>query len=223
MLKLSIGRISSGEIIYLDLIESRNIFISYFKTEQLDAILMNISEYAENAENTKLYIAADSKYKSYFIDTDTNINGCQTYFFDKPFRSTLKNKTDFINALHKEYTSRKRAKIKKETSNKIIVIIDNIWNIIQNISKSSGSKLIELLSNSYMAEINFVIASPKSYYNLFNQIIQPVHVKNLKIDNYQYISDNGIKNIGAEIIYNSDELIFLKYHNSMELNRLYKI
>lgn len=219
MLKLGIGRVSSGEIIYLDLIQSRNIFISYFKTEQLDVILKNISEYAGKSEYTKLYIASDSKYKGYFIDPNTKINGCKTYFFDKPFRSTLKNKSDFINALYKEYTSRKRVKKKKEISNQIIVIIDNIWNIIQNISKSSGSKLIELLSKSYFVEINFIIASPTSYYNLFNQIIQPVYGK----DNHRYVSDNGIKNIGAEIIYNSDELIFLKYHNSMELNRLYKI
>jgi hypothetical protein len=219
MLKLSIGRISNGEIVYLDLIQSRNIFISYFKSEQLDDIFKMISEYAGNSGNTKLFIASDSKYKSYFIDPNTKINGCQTYFFDKPFRSTLKNKSDFINALYKEYTSRKRAKKKKEISNQIIVIIDNIWNIIQNISKSSGSKLLELLSNSYLVEINFVIASPTSYYNLFNQIIQPSYGK----DDYQFDSNNTIKNIGAEIIYNSDELIFLKYHNSMELNRLYKI
>jgi hypothetical protein len=92
MLKLSIGRISNGEIVYLDLIQSRNIFISYFKSEQLDDILRNISEYAGNSGNTKLFIASDSKYKSYFIDPNTKINGCQTYFFDKPFRSTLKNK-----------------------------------------------------------------------------------------------------------------------------------
>lgn len=219
MLKLGIGRVSSGEIVYLDLIESRNIFISYFKTEQLDVILKNISEYAGKSENTKLYIASDSRYKGYFIYPNIEVNKSQTYFFDKPFRSTLKNKSEFINALHKECNSRKRNKKSKETSNQIIVIIDNIWNIIQNISKSSGSKLLELLSNSYLVEINFVIASPTSYYNLFNQIIQPMYGK----DNHRFVSDNGIKNIGAEIIYNSDELIFLKYHNSMELNRLYKI
>lgn len=219
MLKLSIGRVSSGGIVFLDLIQSRNIFISYFKTEQLDAILKNVSEYAGNYDNTKLYIASDSRCKGYFIDAITKINGCQTYFFDKPFRSTLKNKSDFINALHKEYTSRKKAKKRKVISNQIIVIIDNIWNIIQNISKSSGSKLIELLSNSYMVEINFIIASPTSYYNLLNQIIRPANGK----DNHRYDLDDGIKNIGAEIIYNSDELIFLKYFNSMELNRLYKI
>lgn len=218
MLKLSIGRVSSGEIVYLDLIQSRNIFISYFKTEQLDDILKNISEYTGNNDNTKLYIASDSRYKDYFIYPNIEVNRCQTYFFDKPFRSTLINKSDFINALYKEYTSRKRTKI-KEISNQIIVIIDNIWNIIQNISKSSGSKLIELLSNSYLVEINFIIASPTSYYNLFNQIIQPANGK----DNHRYGSDIGIKNIGAEIIYNSDELIFLKYYNSMELIRLYRI
>jgi hypothetical protein len=223
MLKLSIGRLSNGEIVYLDLIQSRNIFLSYFKTEQLETFLRNIAEYSGNANNTMLYIATDSRYKGYFLENVVKLNVCQTYFFDKPFRSTIKNKVAFINSLHKEYTSRNRGKNKKEKRQTIIVIIDNIWNIIQNISKSSGSKLIELLSNSYAVEIHFIIASSTSYYNLFNQIIQPAHRKNEKLEGNPNLQENGIRNLGAEIIYNSDELIFLKYHNSLELNRLYKI
>jgi hypothetical protein len=223
MLKLSIGRLSNGEIVYLDLIQSRNIFLSYFKTEQLEAFLRNIAEYSGNADNTMLYIAIDSRYRGYYLNNEVKLNVCQTYFFDKPFRSTIKNKAEFINSLHKEYISRNRGKNKKDKPKTIIVIIDNIWNIIQNISKSSGSKLIDLLSNSYGVEIHFIIASSTSYYNLFNQIIQPEHRKNDKIEGKPNLQENGIRNLGAEIIYNSDELIFLKYHNSSELNRLYKI
>jgi hypothetical protein len=223
MLKLSIGRLSNGEIVYLDLIQSRNIFLSYFKPEQLEAFLRNIAEYSGNSGNKMLYIATDSRYKGYFLDNGVNLNVCQTYFFDKPFRSTIKNKTEFINTIHKEYTSRNRGKNKKDKPKTIIVIIDNIWNIIQNISKSSGSKLIDLLSNSYVVEIHFIIASSTSYYNLFNQIIQPSHRQNEKLEGKKIIQENEIRNLGAEIIYNSDELIFLKYHNSLELNRLYKL
>jgi hypothetical protein len=223
MFKFSIGRLSNGEIVYLDLIESRNLFISYFKTEQLDVFLKNIFENAKHSDNTIFYIASDSRYKSYLKDNETKINQHQTYFFDKPFRSTIKNKSEFINSLHKEYNHRKRRKIKKEKQNSIIVVIDNIWNIIQNISKLSGSKLIELFSNSYAVGIHFIIASSTSYYNLLNQIIQPADRQIEKIDGNPIRHENGIKNLGAEIIYNSDELIFLKYRNSLDLNRLYKI
>lgn len=218
-LKLPIGRNSNGDIVVLDVFQSQNIFISYSEAEQLDNV---IKFFILNENQLKLYLAVNSRYTSYFKDRARFKEDHGFYFFDNPYRSSIKSKKSFINTIYQDY--KKRTNTTSKIFPKMIVMVDNIWNLIQSISKSTGTKFLDLLFNAHQHGIHFVMASPTSYHNLFYQIVQPgpVHQK-MMLNAGINIPYSGVSKVGAEIIYNTEDFVFLKPYNSMDMNRLYKL
>ena len=221
---LPIGRQSNGELFFLDILKTPNIFISYSELFQLDNHIRQLTELERKGDSLMFYLAVNSKYRSEFKNILEDNKQTPTYFFDKPFRSKFNKKPAFINAVFKEFSRREHSKKSKNGYSTILIIIDDVWNLIVNQSKSTGLKFLDLLLNAHQTGIHFIIASPTTYRNLLQQIIEPDinQQKRMKRDGINFPS-NGIESLGAEIIYTTENLVFYKEQNSMNLQRLYNL
>ena len=146
-LMLPTGRKSNGEIFSLDILSSPNLFFSYSEFEQLEQIIKSISEINPSKGSLEFSLAMNSRYRPHFKKESESYKVVNTYFWDKPFRSTVENRPTFINTIYEEFKTRIKIKNKNKYYNPMLVIIDDIWNLILNQSKSIGQILFIGVNN----------------------------------------------------------------------------
>lgn len=223
--KLTIGIDSNGNSFTIDLLEQPNLFLSYTNEHQLyqsfNLILSQIIQSNASTDILLAYALSEKSIKRVFKSVSENL------YFIRYNRSGndekhVDSKTMFWKVLLKEFNRRVKLQSKNNfaTTNKLIVFIDDIFDLILNQSKKNGIDFLQIAVYGQSVGIHFITASTGIYRNLLIQLIQinPAIEKRITKENTLTRISNPL---GSEIILNGDGLIFYKEKHSAEMQRLY--
>ncbi len=202
MIPFTIGKKSDGTTVCGDLCLQPNLFISYqthqefvdFTTDVLSHKLIEINKCLIIAKHN---YASNSSFKQ------------ENYSYKNPENGTIKN----INQLFvSPYKAFKKAHNKNASIWNTLIIKDDIWQIVPKLKKSNATQFKLLLNNGHTKNNYFIIGSSLPYRNLLLQLMTE-----RSKDNH-----NGVLNqLGAEIIFNPDGLIFFRERNNINFSTYY--
>jgi hypothetical protein len=228
-LELTIGINSDATEFVVDLINQPNLFISYSEEYQLYQYFNNIIlQFQNKYSSQEVQFAYALSYKS----ANGILNGMpDNFFFAKFIRNEyregfIESKLIFWRFLYKEF-KRRSSKLKTNKYNaqgdkKIIILIDDIFELVLKQAKKSGFYFLEMAVYGEHVGMHFITASYGAYRNLLIQLIQIHPLIEQKITNNYNNPIVRIANpIGSEIILNVDGLIFYKEKSNPDMRRLF--
>lgn len=132
---------------------------------------------------------------------------------------------EFINALMQEMKNRKA--FYKRPAGKLalplmLVFIDDIFEVIMSPHKKTALTFIELLMVAGAGDMYFIMGSSGIYRNLLDQLINVTPSLKKKLSKSLQEQNIG-QPLGAELVMNSDELIFFRERNEKVYGRLYPL
>ena len=200
MISFNIGKKSDGSIIGQDLCTLPNLFVSYQTNQEYNQFINQI------ISNNLIYqCLIISKQDLSVISTAV----LETYIYDNPETGTILHRnTIFSN----QYNSFQRAKKKKNNNNINLIIIDDIWQIVPKLKNNSAKQFKQLLNEGYMYGFHFIIGSSMPYRNLLLQLMTERKEEN---------KSGVINQLGAEMIFNIDGLIFFRERNNINFDTYY--
>ena len=200
MITFYIGKKSDGSIINQDLCTLPNLFVSYQSTQELNHFINQII-----SGNLIYQCLIISKQNSPITTTAIK----ETYVYDNPEEGTILNRnTIFSN----QYNSYLKAKKKKQSSNINLIIIDDIWQVVPKLKNNSAKQFRQLLNEGAAYGFHFIIGSSMPYRNLLLQLMTERKEEN---------KSGVINQLGAEMIFNPDGLIFFRERNDINFNTFY--
>lgn len=218
-LVIAAGKQSDGSLYVIDLGVEANLFVSWSREEQIDEVfqcwLLRLSEEKQLPE---LVISVTRKRAA--------ILPLQLFTFSQQFiryeeEATLQKTTidGFVKDLFLKYKKRQKQRELKTTKRSfqkpILILIDNIFQLLNYRRKQTGDKLLMLLSNGRYYGMHFIIGSPVSYRNLMVQI-QSSAAK---------VTTNDAERLrpGAELVLTDDNLYFYRSSSEMNYTRLFPL
>lgn len=221
---LKIGRQSSGEAYFVDMVSLPNLFISHSLSMQLPAIFISIIDQLllqpgpmmismslsrKMAEQIKPLVPAASLFIEYLHDdfADGKINSAD----------------QFIRALIQEMKFRK-AFNKKPTEKLFIppmlVFMDDIFEFIMPSNKKTALSFIELLLTAASVDMYLILGSSGIYRNLLVQLINVSPSIKKKLNKSMQAQSIG-QSLGAELVMNPDGLLFYREKGEKVFERLF--
>jgi len=200
LITFNIGKKSDGSTINQDLCTLPNLFISYQTNQEFNHFINYII-----SGNLIYQCLIISKQNLSVITTAV----LETYIYDNPEEGTILNRnTIFSN----QYNSYIRAKKKKQSNNINLIIIDDIWQVVPKLKNNSAKQFKQLLNEGSAFGFHFIIGSSMPYRNLLLQLM---------IEKKQENKSGVINQLGAEMIFNPDGLIFFRERNDINFNTYY--
>jgi len=196
MLTIEIGTDSEGNVASRDLCVLKVLFVSYIEETQLSGLIKQLIERNSDLIENLLMITKEPKFP-FDISVATKI---ASYIYNNPGEGTIKEKGKLFSMLYSVH--KKRLKLKSKQVLKSIIYIDDMWQFCPRIvSRNSIKQFKELLENGHKTGIYLVIGSILPYRNLLLQLM-----------NYNSTgrSYSVFQELGSELLFNSEELIFFK-------------
>lgn len=216
---LAAGKQSDGSLHDVDLTTEANLFVSWSREEQIDEVLQFwILRLTEVQQLPELVISVTRKRAA--------ILPLQRFTFSWQFiryeeEATLQKTTidGFVKDLFLKYKKRQKQRELYSTKNilqkPIIILIDNIFQLLNYRRKQTGDKLLMLLSDGRYYGMHFIIGSPVSYRNLMVQI----QASAAKVNT----NDPQRLRPGAELVLTDDNLYFYRSSSEMNYTRLFPV
>jgi hypothetical protein len=228
---LLIGKNSSGKNQFVDLSEVPVLMVSYCNENQLNSLFGQFNLYDGN------YIITNSRRLARWgISNKSQI----AFLRDEPESGLIESRDKLIKMVLEEIIVRRDIMKKKKiesfsryfelnTWNEqkldyLFLLIDDVWDIV--VSKPKKLALNFMMSILYgpSVGIHTIFASTISYRNLLQQLVQFHPILTLELQKrYGKPEPRQINNLGHEIIFTQDELIYYKKANIMDMERFYKI
>lgn len=202
MINFIVGKKSDGSIISQDLCILPNLFVSYETNPEFEKFTTSIISQNNITINECLLIAKRNDI------TSLNVK-METFIYNDPELGSIKNINKLFTAPYKTF---KKTINKKEGHYKTLIIIDDIWQIVPKLKKGSAIQFKQLINDGADKGIHFIIGSSMPYRNLLLQLME-----NRKEENKSGV----INQIGAEMIFNPDGLIFFRERNDINFNTYY--
>ena len=207
MITFSIGYNVSGNVIIKELSCLQNLFVSYMKTQQVKQLYEQIINTSFEQIDCGLLICKDINR----IDTQKYYK-IETYIYDNPLSGTIQKKNKIFNKIFKEFIKLKT----QPQQNKVkLIVIDDIWELIPKLNKQNISELKQLLAEGAGYAIHFIIGSSMPFRNLLLQLMS-------SSETIATSSRSPLNQLGAEIIFNPDEMIFFREKNQLQFNLVYQ-
>lgn len=205
MLSLTIGEDTEGNRVSKSLPALRNLFVSYLDDGQINAVISSLLINGQENIGRLLFITKESN----LIEDASLYPNTETYVYNNPEIGSIKNKNQLFTQLIKEH---KKQKDKTGSSKKNLVCIDDMWQFYPRFtSKIAINHFRQLLQFGYNANIHFVIGSILPYRNLLVQLMR---------SNTLDGNRNMVSNLGAELIYSPDGIIFFRTFDT-EVQEIY--
>jgi len=199
----TIGFDSNGIAISQQLLPNAHLFISYINAEQIRDFYQQLLQ-----ENI------DTIFPCLLIGKAANITelvvngGFDSYIYDDPETGTIQRRAKIFTSVHQLF--KKRAAQKKGIKLPVWIFIDDIWQLVPQLNKRNSAILKVLLLDGATQHIYLIVGSSLPYRNLLVQLMQP----NMSIT-------GPLNELGAEMILNSDSLIFFRERNKLEFENYY--
>lgn len=207
MIKIILGNKSNGEAIIVDLILLSNLFVSYVSNNQFTKLYGKIVN-SNKAFNYLLIGKADNVFDS------TGFTNIETYTYDDPVNGSITNKKELFNGINRALERLRR--LGRKINPIQLIIIDDIFLLAAKLDKRGMQQFKNLLNYGSAVGIHFIIGSVLPYRNLLKQLM-------VEQSSESRIKTSPINELGAEIIFNSDGLIFFREKNIVEYTILYPI
>lgn len=206
MIPFSIGYNSNGKLISKDLLSLENLFVSFIETQQLKHLYHQIIENAFSQMTNGLLIC---KSKNLFnIDKYYKV---ETYVYDSPLSGSLQKKNKLFNKVFRELI---KLKTQQQSIKVRLIIIDDIWELIPKLTKQNLSQFKQLLAEGANYGIHFIIGSSMPFRNLLLQLMRTS-------EEPSKLPRSPLNQLGAEIIYNPDEMIFFREKKQLHFESYY--
>ena len=205
LLPLTIGKSSDNKILKLDLKDLPHLFISYSEPLHLQFYLEDvIAGFSSKDVLTPIqYYLFLNRVNYGFLKTmipEKSITELLVKF--EPDLSTIAGKNDFIRALMKIFTTRRKKAVSSYTS--LVVIVDDIFDLIISKRKFTGQYFLEILKEGHKYGIYFVFATIRTYRNLMTQLQQE-------------------QNMCAELIINTEYYFYFKTREEIGYTTYYPV
>ena len=207
MINITLGNKSNGEAVDVDLVFLSNLFVSYVSNNQFIKFYEQIVNNNE-AVNYLLLCKAENVIDS---PSFTNI---ETYTYDNPEKGSITNMKELFNGINGALV--RLRKLGRKMNPIQIIIIDDIFILAAKLDKRGMQRFKNLLNYRSTVGIHFIIGSVLPYRNLLKQLM-------VEQSSESKIKINPFNELGAEIIFNPDELIFFREKNVVEYTTLYSI
>ena len=207
MITIQIGKISDGSLFTLSFEQLPHLFVSYQNKIELDGLLNRFLIVNDKSFNESLVIASeDFLSNSLAIKSNTN-----NYIYNNPDRGSIKQKGKIFSQFFAAF--KKARKQQKENTNRLI-IIDDIWTFVPKLNAGAITQFKELLNVGAEFGFHFIIGSSMPYRNLLLQLM---------LEQNNNLNNRVLNQLGAEVIFNPDGLIFFRKKNSIDYVSLYPI
>jgi hypothetical protein len=232
MFPLTLGRDSSGNLHHIDLEEVPILFLSYISEEQLSSIYMQL-----NKNDYNYLVTTSKRIERWGFDRSQN----HVFIRDDPEKGSVQSRGKLLKLVSKTIQSRKRALRRFKTSNfkeygfslpdkrkeKFgcqFLLIDDIWDMVISKPKQLALNLILTILEGPSVGIYSIIGSGLSYRNLLEQLISRYPTLSEELQKkFGNPPPRTIDQISHELIFTSEDLIYFKKANSMELQKFYKV
>jgi hypothetical protein len=234
IIPFTIGKNSSGEDQFVDLSELPLLMMSYSEENVLNDFLQ------------KIYLTKyPYKEANYFITNTRRLklwggNNEEDFIFlkDEPMETSINSRHQLFKWVTDEILRReqilKLKKIKnfkryislnlwnKDKLSYQFLVVDDIWDIVTAKPKVLGLTLMRIILYGPAVGIHTIFASGISYRNLLQQLINinPFVTKVLQ-EKYGVPEPTQISELGRELIYSPDGLIFYRKNGFLELEKYY--
>ena len=204
MLSFIIGSDTEGNTVSKSLPALRNLFVSYLEDGQIKDLLTNLLAAGNGDIGRLLLITKEAN----LIDINLFENA-ESYVYNNPEIGSIKNKSKLFAQVVKEQR-------KKKGNGKITLIcIDDMWQFYPRFTnKIAINHFRQLLLHGFKSNIHFVIGSILPYRNLLVQLMRSDTLSGNR---------NVISNLGAELIYSPDEVIFFRAIDSADQEMYYPV
>ncbi len=205
MINITLGNKSNSEAVVVDLVLLDNLFVSYVSKSQFLKLYGQIIN-SNKGVNYLLIGKAENIFKR------IGFANIETYTYDNPESGSITNKKHLFAKIHGALVRlKKQGKILNPMQ---LIVIDDIFIVAAKLDKKGIEQFKNLLNYGSAFGIHFIIGSILPYRNLLKQLMIEQSVKN---------KNNLINELGAEIIFNPDGLIFFREKNIVEYTVLYPI
>lgn len=234
LIPLIIGRNSSGVNQIIDLASTPLLMISYCEENQLKNIYSQLSRSFYPFKQSEYFIVSYRRLENWNITLEHTF----WHFKDEPEKSNVKSKTMLLKKLTDEISKREQIIKKKrlpdfkryfslntwqtEKLSYQFFIVDDIWDLIISKPKSLGLSLMRVILYGPEVGIHTIFTGSLSFRNLLEQLINinPSITKELQ-KKYGIPEPKRINNLGNELIFTAENLVFYKRAGSMEMERMY--
>ena len=207
MITIQIGKISDGSLFTLSFEQLPHLFVSYQNKIELDGLLNRFLIVNDKSFTESLVITSeDFLSNSLAIKSSTN-----NYIYNNPDRGSIKQKGKIFSQFFAAF--KKARKQQKENTNRLI-IIDDIWTFVPKLNRGAITHFKELLNVGAEFGFHFIIGSSMPYRNLLLQLM---------LEQSNNLNNRVLNQLGAEVIFNPDGLIFFRKKNSIDYVSLYPI
>ena len=218
--------LSTGEVFSINLCKLPHIFFSHSNEDQLTNILKSfIKQVLKNDLPTLLSLSLGSSLAKQ-IDVMLPVDSLFMKFTHTgDAHAVIRNIDEFIITLITEM--KKRNDLLKNRSvlpvyNDMVVFIDDIFEVLRSPNRKTTSGFIKLLLQGANHGMYFIMGSSGIYRNLLLQLINARRVSR-KMPSKLTGLQNSIQPLGAELVMNSDGLIFFREGRDREYTRLYPL
>ena len=230
---LLIGKNSDGEDQFIDLTKVPVLIISYCEDEQLRSIFSQFDSFNFVSKN---YLIANSRF---FKDWGLNKEYFHLFMRDDP-KIEFETRIDLIDHIIKEIVNRQKIMKKKNvvdferyvslnTWNDIklghqFLIIDDVWDIIVSKPVKLGLNFMMIILYGPLVGIHTIFASGISYRNILEQLINKHPILTIELrKKYGFPEPRKISELGQELIFTPDGLVYYKKNAISDLLKFYKI
>lgn len=238
-LPLVIGYLSLNEEFSCNIIALPNLFISYSEENQIHELIRSLYAQLTNtaikvsmAVSKETYslvegIANENNIVHLYITNETLKIVPNNYkiFIDKHIRE-LKRRLKLFERSNisdiNDYNTLRESNKKLKPLARVIIIVDDIFQLVLGKHKSTGVRFLQLLIDGPTFGIHFIAASASSYRNLLKQLIyiHPALKATLEKNNIS-ISIYSNHALGAELILTGEGLRFFKEKDQVDFKKLY--
>ena len=230
---LLIGKNSDGEDQYIDLTKVPVLIISYCEDEQLRYIFSQFDSFDFVNKN---YLIANTRFLN---DWGFHKEHFHLFMRDDP-KIEFETRIDLIDHIIKEIVNRQKIMKKKKvvdferyvslnTWNDIklghqFLIVDDVWDIIVSKPLKLGLNFMMIILYGPLVGIHTIFASGISYRNILEQLINKHPILTIELrKKYGFPEPRKISELGQELIFTPDGLVYYKKNAISDLMKYYKL
>ena len=230
---LLIGKNSDGKDQYIDLTKVPVLIISYCEDEQLRYIFSQFDSFDFVNKN---YLIANTRFLN---DWGFHKEHFHLFMRDDP-KIEFETRIDLIDHIIKEIVNRQKIMKKKKvvdferyvslnTWNDIklghqFLIVDDVWDIIVSKPLKLGLNFMMIILYGPLVGIHTIFASGISYRNILEQLINKHPILTIELrKKYGFPEPRKISELGQELIFTPDGLVYYKKSAISDLMKNYKL
>lgn len=213
-----IGKTSDNKLVRHDLLSMQHLFISYAEQEQFDRFIKDVvTDLGRGRED--LFFAPAVTRNCYQQLLPYMFNGPVAKFIHKDGEQT-NSKLEFMRGLVSVLKFRQKQALNGQPiPGRIIILIEDVFSMVIPDKKGMGNLFLQLLLQGPSLGMHMVIGSIRTYRNLLTQLIHlDLHPKLRKQFGDVF---NKSEALGAELVLNTEELVFYKSREEYDYRRYY--